>query len=147
MARTIVFTDTYPYAPLTALSPTRRPVVPVRVYNVRDSSRSLDLTMLLDSGADATCLPSELARRLGIDLASLAVRTMRGVSGSAATYRHEGVPMTLASTVIRCPVHFVPGLSVFLLGREGVFDELVFGFEQSAGNIHVRVSPRRRRTR
>jgi hypothetical protein len=147
MARTIVFTDTYPYTAATAATPTRRPVVPVRVYNVRDGSRSLDLTMLLDSGADTTCFPSEIARRLGVDLSSLQVRTMRGVSGTASTYRHEGVLVTLANTMMRCPVIFVPGLSVFLLGREGVFDAFVFGFEQIAGNIHVRVSPRRRRTR
>jgi len=140
MPRTITFSSTYPYSASTISSPTRRPVVPVRLFNARDDSQSLDLSMLVDSGADTTCLPLDIATLLDIDVSSLQARIMRGVSGAASTYRHEGILMSLANTLVRCPVHFVPGLSVSLLGREGVFDEFIFGFEQRVSDVHVGVT-------
>lgn len=140
MARTIVFTNTYSYSPSIHTRSTRRPVVPVRFVNTRGVRHSLDLVMLVDSGADTCCLPIDTAQRLGIDVSLLEKRTSRGVSGTTPTYRCEDLVMVLAGKIVRCPVHFIPGLTAFLLGREVVFDEFVFGFEQSAGHIHVRVS-------
>jgi len=137
MARTIVFTNSYPYSPATPTRPVRRPVVPVRFVNTGGDKRRLDLVMLVDSGADTSCLPTDIAQRLGIDVASLEMRTTRGVSGTASTYRYEGLLLVLVSKIVRCPVHFIPGLTAFLLGREVVFDEFVFGFEQSAGSVHL----------
>jgi len=85
--------------------------------------------MLLDSSADTSYLPAEMAYRLGIDLSALTVISTRGVGGATATHRHGGLLLALADTLVRCPVLFVPGLSAFLLGREGVFDSFVIGFE------------------
>jgi len=137
MPRTIEFTDSYRYAARTGANAVRRPIIPVRIFNVRDRHRSLDLSMLLDSGADTSCLPAEMAYRLGIDLSALTIISTSGVGGAAATYRHDGLLLALANTVVRCPVLFMPGLSVFLLGREGVFDSFVIGFEQRTETVHM----------
>lgn len=139
MARTIVFTNTYPFSQSTPTRPVRRPVVPVRFVNTAGDKRRLDLVMLVDSGADTSCLPMDIAQRLGIDVSLLEMRTTRGVSGTASTYLYEGLLIVLANKIVRCPVHFVPGLTAFLLGREVVFDEFLFGLEQSAGSSHVAV--------
>lgn len=137
MSRTLIFTDTHPYSLPTSTRPVRRPEVPVRVFNVVDPGQYIDLNMLVDSGADTTCLPLDIMGVLGIDMASLSERKTRGVSGTVSAYRHEDLLIALTNKAVRCPVLFVPNLPAFLLGREGVFDEFVFAFEQSAGSIHV----------
>src|SRR6185437_2248598 len=106
MTRRIVFTHTFPFSVATAQQPRRRPEVPVRIFNIQDSSRYLDLNMLVDSGADTTCLPAGLADALGLDLTILPAISTRGVSGATRAYHCDDLSMAIADMPVRCPALF-----------------------------------------
>ena len=118
----------------------RRPRLPVRVLNPDDRTRYLDMDMLIDSGADTTCLPLAVALAIGVDLTTMIPIATEGVGGSQqAQLCPTGALLVCGVLIDPCPILFLQGQPELLLGRERVFDVLSFGFEQSAWSAHVRV--------
>ncbi|HEY8767513.1 MAG TPA: aspartyl protease family protein [Dehalococcoidia bacterium] len=139
MARTIVYEVTYPFLPANA-STRHRPKVPVRLMHPTYQALFMDMDMLVDSGADVTSLPLGMAGRLGINLANLQQHQTRGVGGVQTSYYCPNLVLSLAGVIVSpCPVSFTTTLNEALLGREGVFDQFAFGFEQSTWCLHVQL--------
>ena len=108
-----------------------RPIIPVTIqYN----GRELTTPMLVDSGADSTLLPTEVAVDLRIDLGALEDKEGTGLGGTYHYRRVENVKLLLAEDGIELvsPVQFVEDYrkTYGLLGREIVFDLLRVAFRQ-----------------
>jgi len=97
--------------------------------------------VLVDSGADVACVPTQLIELLSLDVNTLEIVAAGGVGGVAQVYRHEGLPIVLGGVLVLCPVLFIPDLTIPLLGREVVFDRFCFAFEQHSWRIHIVESP------
>jgi hypothetical protein len=132
-------------------APIERPVIPIVLRNVRDTTMSaIAYEALIDSGSDRNIFPAEIADLLGIDLTSEPT-SVRYVGGVVAGERR--------------PVYFHPieievgGLGAFmttagfmsdfskggygLLGRKGFFNEFTFVKFKDADHV-VEIGKRRR---
>lgn len=82
---------------------------------------------LVDSGADLTMIDSSYAVRLGIDLSSCPIIPIQGVGGSTQG-RQATIKMLLCGQWLNVPVVFSANQEPQLLGRAGVFDNLLVAF-------------------
>jgi len=98
------------------------------------AGRSIRVLGLVDSGAQRTAFPEDMATRLGVtDLASLPRRAVRGPTGDgeAAEWTVDLTVLgrTFAATVLLMPTAFV------LLGRHDFFREFQVGCDEVAGEL------------
>lgn len=127
----------YPYSrfPLAKGGEIHRPMLPVQVSN---AGRNVDLLMLLDSGADYSMIPREIAEQvLGLDVAALPVQQTNGVgntfqTGSATlslTLSQHGHVETFSAPV-QIPLNCPNFPAIPLIGREPLFRLFEIHFRQ-----------------
>ena len=93
---------------------------------------------IVDSGADVSTFHVSVAKQLGIDLSSCHVVTTQTASGTSTAYVCP-VQIEVESRRFQASVHFNPDLpsTIALLGREDVFRQFLFGFDQRASHLLV----------
>lgn len=103
----------------------RRPIIPLIVE--AGAGARLMVDALVDTGADRTLLPVELAAKLGIDLSALPAASLGSALGSSAMF----TPFTLILELRRAPevlrwkaeVGFLSHAMTFcILGTKGFFE-------------------------
>lgn len=98
-------------------------------------------TLLVDSGADVSMVPSSFAEDIGVTLRSGTRTTVRGISPkdecAVVGYIHP-VEIHVLEARIRLviPVCFARGAAPFLLGRLVFFDVFRIQFEQASLQTH-----------
>lgn len=114
-----------------------RPLVTIRV---KGHGKASYISATLDSGADDTILPDELAPRLGIDLTRAPHGAARGIGGSPISYRYATVTLRLTDSYEECEwdatVGFAPvPMRWAILGYAGAlqyFDLQLLGLRREA---------------
>ena len=111
-----------------------------------DSERpceTVELIFLLDSGADYTILPVEIAEILGLEL-SESIEQSEGVGGSVDTIKTDielNVKNAHESYKFRIPVYVLMSRNSKippLLGRAGFFDEFEITIKQKSGKVTLK---------
>lgn len=114
-----------------------RPVAPIEILGDRNS---LKLFALIDTGADFTLLPMEVAKFLGIPLAAGSSVSMTGVGGSTIQAYPATVDLTLTqgreSLRWHARVHFAEQDNL-LLGNEGFLEFFIATFDWAAKTIDL----------
>lgn len=117
MPHTLAFDLTFPYPAAASKTSVRRLRLPVRVLNPDDRTRYLDMDMLIDSGADTTCLPLAVALAIGVDLTTMIPIATEGVGGSQqAQLCPTGALLVCGVLIDPCPILFLQGLPELLYG-------------------------------
>src|SRR3989338_2768976 len=109
--------------------------------SIRDSADKLiEVVALLDSGADVTVVPKDLALLLGLKEDELETNT-RGIGGSTKVKKtklsfrvkgeRESYHLTVPALVLQNPDEDVP----LLLGRNGFFEEFHITFKQAEEKV------------
>jgi len=111
------------------------PVVPVMFS--QQNQPGIPVMCLIDSGASAVMLPSELASPLGITLEA-PTRTVIGVTGSAQGWVHQlnATFPDLDDLTLDLEVVFLPQLPIALIGREPFFQRVDVAFRHAQGNVY-----------
>jgi len=116
-----------------------RPVIDVEFATVDQEGRLIgtyETGVTVDSGADTTLLGLSAAVTLGLDLTDPAysdVPISGIVPGTRLAGREAPVLVRLCGVWLEIPVTFVTSMGPVrhLLGREGVFDNVLFAFAHS----------------
>jgi Aspartyl protease len=110
-----------------------RPALPIELVRL-DGKVLNPIRAIVDSGADATTLPIEWARQLGIDVDRDCVREPCGTAGGETTgFVYLGsVKAIVLGEHITLTVTFNEGLDVALLGRRDFFFWYKVEFDQRA---------------
>jgi hypothetical protein len=125
----------YPYqedpSSLRLGEPLYRPFVPIALAN--GDQTTLQLTGLIDTGADSILASDLLAEQLGIDLDDNDGKTTLGVGGRVATVRYKTIGLRLYPSgedypyrEWQAPVGFIPNwhsYGLVLLGSVGFLDQ------------------------
>ena len=90
------------------------PVLPALISAPLDPARSVALAMLVDSGADCTCIPASIARRLRLPVVDEA--TVEGAGGSTQTVTVHAASVEIAGRRSIIPVVALGSESI--LGRD-----------------------------
>lgn len=117
---------------------TKRPMLKLELKTI--DGEKLNLSGLIDSGADQTMVNISYAKKLGIDLSEATPRTMGGIG--------EGGLQTFLSTFpINCPdlgqEIIVPACYIdsdnvdILIGQEGFFDAFKIKFEKDHDTFEI----------
>lgn len=102
---------------------------------------------LVDSGADASCLPEHVARSMGVRFSKRKRRRAMGAGGPFTEYRaEEDVElMTSAGPVVLERPAINPHLTEVILGRQDFFAAYRVTFDSSAQTLIIQRLPRARR--
>lgn len=125
----------------------RAPYIPLKITN--KFGKPMDVVALLDSGADTTVVPKDLAEVLGLKLEDLETET-GGIGGkvrvkkSRLSFRisggHESHSLSVPALVLQDENADVP----LLLGRHGFFEQFEITFRQDAEKIILKkISPKK----
>lgn len=97
------------------------PLVPADIE--RGRHRLQDTMVLIDSGADVSVMPLELARRLGIELRSLRRAATAGIGGGATSWIAEGAGIVARIGIYRIALPRVDFIehAPAILGRDALF--------------------------
>ena len=116
----------------------KTPSIPVLL----NEKEKFETIALLDSGADISAIPKDIAEILGLDLAGKKSPAF-GIGGRA-----EAIDTTMGITIskghetysFRIPVKVILGKYDFpvLLGRAGFFDKFIISFNQSQEKISLK---------
>ena len=115
--------------------------MPILTVVVSYQGMKLRFGAVLDSGADHTTFPYDLAQAFNLDPTSGAPVTMTGVSGPVINYLHDGFKIKIAGHELELPVLFSDGLHVPLIGRNKVFEFFRVTFDGK--KLTVRLDPPR----
>lgn len=110
-----------------------------------------DVIGLIDSGADISVIPRDMADLLGLDLKNKSIEESRGIGGKVRTIEtsmkiivegkksHEKYSLTLPVNVI-----LDGDPPPLLLGRAGFFDNFVITFDESKQKVKLKkINPNR----
>ena len=98
----------------------------------------LDVTMLVDSGAEVSLITNKLGKDLGYELADSESTLLAETIGGTVEYVLRNVEMTIDGYAITAPVAWLQkdtGGEQLLLGREVVFDRFNIEFRQAEEKI------------
>lgn len=117
-----------------------RPFIRVRISTRENASDFIWIYALIDSGADQSVLPAEIARRLHIDLGASPSVAVKGIGGGRANAQMH--PVTIAvdeSWKMIIAVAFVDDEQTLpILGQEGFFDHAIVTFNRPKEEIELR---------
>lgn len=104
------------------------PIVPILLSH---QSRSLRTEGLLDSGANTSLFPAEVAEYLGVSLEAGKGVYLSGIGGRILGYRHE-VSLTIGVVEFETSVVFSAEFTSFfnLLGRDNFFEQFRITFDE-----------------
>lgn len=113
-----------------------KPIIPVRVSG---PARTVNLFMLLDSGADLSLLPYSAGETIGLVLDIGTRSEVQGIGEGAVPYVLGEVDLQIGGIVLHARVGWALIEEVpFLLGRLDVFRELAIEFREFENKIVIR---------
>jgi hypothetical protein len=122
----------------------KTPSIPVTLIG---DSMKIDSVCLVDSGADISAMPKDVAELLGLDLNGTVVQAF-GIGGKVDAVEsklnlivekgHEHYPLEVPVKVIMEEYDFP-----ILLGREKFFDEFIISFDQKKEKITLKKNSER----
>ena len=113
-----------------------KPIIPVRVSG---PARSVNVFMLLDSGADLSMLPYSVGETLGMRLDIGTRSEVQGIGEGTVPYVPGEVDLQIGGIVLHVRVGWALIEEVpFLLGRLDVFRELVIEFREFENKLVIR---------
>lgn len=113
-----------------------KPLIPVRVSG---PARSVNVFMLLDSGADLSMLPYSAGETIGLSLDIGTRSEVQGIGEGTVPYVLGEVDLQIGGIVLRARVGWALIEEVpFLLGRLDVFRELAIEFREFENKIVIR---------
>ncbi len=117
----------------------KAPVIPVTIIG---NNESVDTMGLLDSGADFSAMPKELAEILGVDLNGKK-EDIGGISGSVeAVEKHINISIKKGheNYYLHIPVKIILSNTniPFILWRNGFFNEFLITFDESSLKISLK---------
>ncbi len=115
------------------------PALPVDIHY---GSRSFSAEGIVDSGADHSSFPADVADYLGIPATARSPIVVSGVTGETGTTSGDmafqaRVRLTVQGWDIDADALFIPNGRHFLLGRADVFQRFLFGFDQRKRQLLV----------
>mgnify|MGYP000303568026 CR=1 FL=1 len=127
--RTVAFSLEVPYQLVVRGNPPE-PRLTVRLY--RNGRASPPIFAIVDSGADESVFPLDVATYLGIDLSTCQTETGYTATGEAFTTYRSQVTIEVLGLHFNATMSFAKDLdpTEALLGRAEVFNEFLFGFDQ-----------------
>jgi len=114
-----------------------RPIIPIRLTY---KNNSLNISALIDSGADFCLFNAEIGRRLGIQIGSGKLHKFFGIEGSPIdTYFHSVKLQVIGiDHFIITPAAFTESRGVVaVLGQVGFFDNFRVKFERDRNVIEI----------
>lgn len=109
---------------------------PVATLTLTVGEISVEVTMLVDSGADITMIPLRLGRALGFKEDTARIETMRGISTYGVPYIEQKVEIKLVGQTFPAVVAWVLTEEVpLLLGRKDVFDKFRITFDETERKV------------
>ncbi len=119
-----------------------------------ETNPGIRLYGLVDSGADITFIPREIAEILKIELDETTKKTSKSASGDFTTYRttlymeiiYDGIHIPLGDVETAIPEKYAPSKDVekmILLGRNSVFKQYAITFTESAKAMEFRKLPQK----
>jgi len=111
---------------------TRRPIVEI-VFTNPTTGKSVEISCLVDSGADNILLHASLASHIGLDLTTGKEHPFQGISHTPVIGYDHALTMKLKNDVYEfsTPCAFVPDLKVAgLVGQTGFFENYKITFER-----------------
>ncbi len=113
-----------------------KPIIPVRVSG---PARSVNVFMLLDSGADLSILPYSVGETLGLRLDISTKGEVQGIGEGMMPYVLGEVDLQIGGIVLHARIGWALIEEVpFLLGRLDVFRELAIEFREFENKIVIR---------
>ena len=135
----MTLTYSYKEVPRSNKTHAKSPSIPVTLCG---KSTKYDFTVLLDSGADVSALPKNVAELLGLDLSGDREEAF-GIGGSVPAVQtrvhlefgkpHERYSFSIPVKVILSEDDFPP-----LIGREVFFDKFKITFKQKESKVELR---------
>ena len=118
---------------------TRTPIIPLRI---KGKKRSIKTTAILDSGADLTLIPKDIAKLLGLDLKGNRENSL-GIGGDVPTIEAKAqIQLGRGSERYRFKI---PVLVLdtdqsmhILLGRKGFFDKFRITFDEAKEKVMLK---------
>lgn len=114
------------------------PFIPIKLSF---GQNSVDLPMLVDSGADASLISTDMGKQLNLQLAEgETIQEARGIGGGKIGFVWRNLQITIDNQTITAPVAWiVEGENQEnILGRQVVFDEFDIEFKQADEQIIFR---------
>lgn len=114
-----------------------KPIIPVRLVG---PARSVNLFMLLDSGADLSMLPYSVGRALGFQLDMTTRSEVQGIGEGAVPYVLAEAQMYIGDILVTARVGWALIEEMpFILGRLDVFSQLAIEFREFDNLIRISV--------
>lgn len=107
-----------------------RPLVSVNFWSEPDRDWQ-QVSMIVDTGADYTLLPTYMARFLGLNLNAGQELETVGIGGKQKVWLIEDVSVKLGSFQRQIPVGIVSGKVPPLMGRFGFFETFTTTFDKN----------------
>lgn len=114
-----------------------RPIIPV---NITYKNNSLNISALIDSGADFCLFNTEIGRRLGIQVEEGNLYKFFGIEGSSIDVYLHSIKLQVIGIdySVTMPVGFTESRGVIaILGQEGFFDNFRIKFERDRDTIDI----------
>lgn len=113
-----------------------KPIIPVRISG---PARSVNILMLLDSGADMSILPYSVGETLGLELDIKTRSEVQGIGEGAVPYVLGRVDLRIGDIALQARIGWALIEEVpFLLGRLDVFRELAIEFREFENKIVIK---------
>ena len=106
-------------------------------------SQKVEVTMLIDSGADITMIPFRFGKALGLkQTLSDKIMEIKGVSGSGVSYILKKVTLRINGKLLNIRLAWALIEEVpLLLGRMDIFNKFKITFDENKGLIIFSTSP------
>ena len=123
---------------------TKLPYVPIEIKNKEEGLR-FETMALLDSGADISILPLDLAELLDLDLSG-EKEIANGIGGQVEVINSEiiikiGKRHEIYEFIMPVQVLLKESKAPLILGRNGFFDKFVITFDHYAEKIRIKKVP------
>ncbi len=119
--------------------------LPLLKFGIRYKDKSLKLSALVDSGADVSLFPMDIAEALEINLSKAGSFSLISVSGQAITVKLHEIEMMFDKYSFKIPVGFstaAGGARNFgaagIIGHRGFFDRFIVSFHSKEEYFEVR---------
>jgi len=119
---------------------------PIVIFSIK----GIEFFGIIDSGADSSIMPKEVAEVLGINIEKLADDEIRTVSGQLVKVKRAYFDVGFKDlrenkTINKVPFHISldNSLKDIVIGRAGIFDNFTITFEQMYKRVSLKYNPKK----
>lgn len=118
-----------------------RPIIPIDFFHADNSEEKTTFEVLVDSGADQSILPADIAEIIGINVESGQPGRFMGITGTEKELFMHEITMAVGGRQIQTRVSFtyaLPPQAMGVVGQHGFFDFFVVKFDLRKALIELR---------